>query len=783
MQKLLEDIKTFGYKPPRDPELLLYDFYFMAGYMPQSHEDKVLDFVFKEAIKDCTDALQEHMLAALYWSLCAELRHIWSQSDLRSPSRAAKIVAAMPKDIHKFMVAYTKASGAYSSDWLATLQPDRKKNAYSKNRLLKNPLFTDNRGNVEPMSGRHEDYGVSFLAVEKARKSLKMTKVQAVECINYLYGVVPWDGSYGGKAWAKIADAYLKLAQASSPAEKTVYIDHAYDLQHNTGSVFTKVRGYYKDSSMSWLSNGLDWKRDATDVRGFYDKVSSSLKPVVAWVAKNQHGTTMEDYVSPETIARMEAEAIRAADKAVEDKIQQAAANPPIMLPKENIQFRIASIGTSNRKALLAVVRRTLPDIAIGFEPRLATLYLVGASSQDDLLTDYSGPVNAWLLLVGPQKDAAVLTGYSSSTNALQFAREQGQTVASVYKPMHCNKLARLEKAFAARKLKAKVSPGTSLLPDSFFIKVDDASECDEVLRLLEDLNPSLTWESGAAPTEFKVEPFSVYLKTNKDGKLIYSSTPDTGSVELTLQGLRDMAAKSQAAESPSVVPQDKYKVGDRVVVRPDLSTRDEFRDLAVTSEMAALAGKVVTISAVLRAAPAGYSIVEDNGAWFWAPEMFSGLAPEEMTNKGGSAVRESRDFHEFFKLREAVTMAQVGGKLLANASHFAKNTSLIQDFRISDLPAGVNTPEDLLYDLATSKARGRVLPDNIVGQLKNLQAKHGNLKAGISAWLRANPDANNILNELLRQGVTASTIQKADTGAVKRTGTAAQLQAVARRG
>ena len=50
MEKLLEGIKTFGYKPPKDPEQLLYDFYFMAGYLPTNHEDKVLAFVFQEAL-------------------------------------------------------------------------------------------------------------------------------------------------------------------------------------------------------------------------------------------------------------------------------------------------------------------------------------------------------------------------------------------------------------------------------------------------------------------------------------------------------------------------------------------------------------------------------------------------------------------------------------------------------------------------------------------------------------------------------------------------------------
>lgn len=547
MQKLLEDIKTFGYKVPRDPELMLYDFYFMAGHMPHDHEDKVLDFVFKEALNDCTTALQKHMLAALYWALSVELRHIWRQSELKwaNPKNFDQRVRGLADTSKRFLKEFTKANSVYENEYSDIMDPNRKPAKLARSRTVTS-LNTNDADEMNPRNkigksqGREESYVSSFLSVEKARKNLKLSKKEAVNCIRELYGNVDWDSSYGGAAWAAIAEAYLKLANASTPQERIVYIDHAYDLQHNTGSVFTKVRPYYKNSSLSWMASALDWKRDAEDLRGFYTKVSSSLKPVVAWVAKNQHDMTMEDF-NPEK----------------------------------------KSSGKTHRVAPSSEIQNTY--------------------------------------------------------------------TAEEIRQMH------LEKA-------------------------------------------------------------------------------------------------------------GEYEIKDEVIISPDISTRKRYNGNIVTEGMLKYAGKKATITSA-DFMPSGYKLAIGGKPipFLWTPEMFAGKVP-------GS------------RKKEAVTMAQVGSKILANPTHFAKNMSQIQDFRISDKPHFIKNAEDLLYNLATDKQRGRVLPDNVVTQLKNLTNKHGTLKAAITAWLKANPDAYTLLSELLRQGVTASQLSQADTGALRKTGTASQLQKAVRR-
>jgi hypothetical protein len=95
--------------------------------------------------------------------------------------------------------------------------------------------------------------------------------------------------------WAKVAKGFTNLASAETPAEKAVWIDHVYDLQHTRGSIFNKLQIYLKGSEgMEWLKRALDWKKDVTDVRDYYKRASGQLRPIVAYVAKNVYGTTME---------------------------------------------------------------------------------------------------------------------------------------------------------------------------------------------------------------------------------------------------------------------------------------------------------------------------------------------------------------------------------------------------------------------------------------------------------------------------------------------------------
>ena len=71
-----------------------------------------------------------------------------------------------------------------------------------------------------------------------------------------------------------------------------------------------------------------------------------------------------------------------------------------------------------------------------------------------------------------------------------------------------------------------------------------------------------------------------------------------------------------------------KYKVGDKVKVREDLSTDKMYDGCYFTHSMILFLGKTVTISKVSWSINR-YEIKEDLGTWNWTDEMFESLESE----------------------------------------------------------------------------------------------------------------------------------------------------------
>lgn len=71
-----------------------------------------------------------------------------------------------------------------------------------------------------------------------------------------------------------------------------------------------------------------------------------------------------------------------------------------------------------------------------------------------------------------------------------------------------------------------------------------------------------------------------------------------------------------------------RYKVGDKVKVREDLSTKDAYDGCSFVPEMKLFLGETVTIHKVCGNINR-YEIKEDHGAWYWTDEMFESLESE----------------------------------------------------------------------------------------------------------------------------------------------------------
>jgi hypothetical protein len=88
-----------------------------------------------------------------------------------------------------------------------------------------------------------------------------------------------WNENYGGPRWANIADAYFRLASSKSVNQKIIAIDHLYDLEHNTGSIFTKDNSFDK---LSKIKKALDFKSQVKSIKELLDKVSSSMNKLAS---------------------------------------------------------------------------------------------------------------------------------------------------------------------------------------------------------------------------------------------------------------------------------------------------------------------------------------------------------------------------------------------------------------------------------------------------------------------------------------------------------------------
>ena len=92
-----------------------------------------------------------------------------------------------------------------------------------------------------------------------------------------------------------------------------------------------------------------------------------------------------------------------------------------------------------------------------------------------------------------------------------------------------------------------------------------------------------------------------------------------------------------------------KYKIGDKVLIRPDLEEGKKYGDEVVMSDMLYLKGKIVTIEHVDY--PNHYRIKEDPDQWHWTDEMFSENESEEIKSKYLSDLEEIEEYFDSDKI------------------------------------------------------------------------------------------------------------------------------------
>ena len=266
--------KNIYYKTPKDKELQLYDFYMLTllRHLPPTKKDAFssVDDSMRMSVEEGADTIVNDLLpsmkSAINFAVAAEFRHIFANN---SSEKIKKFFAKYgEKD---FIKKYAKS---YKLKQVAPEWDDRDR------KELVNRFKENGRG-----------YQDSYEALKKTKISTSKFMTMAADAFKNLN----WSSSYGGKPWAMIAEGWLKLDRAKNYNDKVIAIDHAYDLQHNTGTVFNKLKSYYKEG-YGWIKNALDKKASIKNVWELIDNVSGSVKSMTGYIAKDRGYGTLEDF-------------------------------------------------------------------------------------------------------------------------------------------------------------------------------------------------------------------------------------------------------------------------------------------------------------------------------------------------------------------------------------------------------------------------------------------------------------------------------------------------------
>ncbi len=256
---LYEGIGNYRYSVPENKEQLLFDFYTYSGLQgltvdrPQYGSAEFIPLVMQEIGETLLPSLKAELLNVVLFAIASEIRH--GKRHLSQPS-LEQIHAEHP-EFYENVINWRQDSEPFT----ALYDKDESRNAA----MFRAEEFIERTSDVE------------FVSICKDAFNAKWASM-----------------SFGGSSWAKICNGWLKLKAAKGKNELLLWIDHLYDLQHNTGTVLNKMKEYAIDGDFEWIKQALDYKRDIADVRSILDHASSQMRRIAAFIIKSRTGETLE---------------------------------------------------------------------------------------------------------------------------------------------------------------------------------------------------------------------------------------------------------------------------------------------------------------------------------------------------------------------------------------------------------------------------------------------------------------------------------------------------------
>ena len=256
-----------------DPYKSIYDFYALSLINTELIRDEDLAYAFKEAKKTIVDYMREFLLEQLERAVSAEIPYYLH----------FKVLEALKGNYIPQNLKGKEGSIKFYKDYIKEFGDPKKLTSSGKLILVTEPLT------YEHLYDEVYQYTKDFM---------KKYEYSTYDLFNFAKNAFSDESGWrneqlGGRAWAMIADAGLQVLDLKNDkdANKTFAIlDHVFDLEHNTGSIFTKN----KDLDVFKIKGILDDKRDITNEVSYYDRISSGLKEPYMAVIKDLTGKTLE---------------------------------------------------------------------------------------------------------------------------------------------------------------------------------------------------------------------------------------------------------------------------------------------------------------------------------------------------------------------------------------------------------------------------------------------------------------------------------------------------------
>lgn len=296
-KKYLEIFGMFNYFVPKDKEQQMYDFYMFANLRGVTNKKNVHQFGgvagekpyyepsnFEPGNLETSEQQADYMLEEVGEKLLPELKI--SFLNLIEKAVASEIkYAIINNDEYILSMLIKKENPELHAQFFKFLM-----DLESRDPLKFDP-YEDNEDDDVFSKLRRDDLarGLESIDYYEAAKKVFTEFGNFMRIAKTLFekvDVVDWNENYGGKAWSNIVDAYFQLKYASNTNKLIVAIDHVYDLEHNTGSIFTKDDSYSKLTNkkrdFSWIKKALDYKSQVSSIKDLLDKVSPLMKKLAS---------------------------------------------------------------------------------------------------------------------------------------------------------------------------------------------------------------------------------------------------------------------------------------------------------------------------------------------------------------------------------------------------------------------------------------------------------------------------------------------------------------------